>query len=396
MRKVIFLNFPTHGCINPLLSTATELVKRGEKIIYYCTEEFRNKIEQTGAEFRPYKGLINEYKIKNYNDLFEGLKLVVEMTVDKLDYNLESIRKEKPDYIIHDSLCTWGKHIASILGIPAINLMHSYPITKSSMSLKASTLPFLVKLGLYTIKNKFRKNSRKKILKRKYDINLSIGDILINKEKLNIVYTSKLMEMNVFKSEKNFRFVGPSLFFKNEQDDFPYDKLKDKKVIYVSLGTLHNKNFDFYNKCIKAFTNTEYFVIISVGFETDLNKFNNLPDNFMIKQSVPQQKLLKHVDLFVSHAGMNSANEAICCGVPMLLLPHHFEQKLIARRVREIGIGTVMNINKITPIGLYENANTLILDTKYKKQALKYKSIFNKEEKISHIIAADEILNYIG
>lgn len=48
MRKAIFLNFPTRGCINSLLATATELVDRGEKIIYYCTEEFRNKIEQTG------------------------------------------------------------------------------------------------------------------------------------------------------------------------------------------------------------------------------------------------------------------------------------------------------------------------------------------------------------
>ncbi len=61
MRKAIFLNFPTHGCINSLLATASELIDRGEKIIYYCAEEFRNKIEQTGAEFRPFKGFISKY-----------------------------------------------------------------------------------------------------------------------------------------------------------------------------------------------------------------------------------------------------------------------------------------------------------------------------------------------
>lgn len=59
MGKAVFLNFPTHGCLNPLLATASELVKRGEKIIYYCTEEFRDKIKQTGAEFRPYRGDVN-------------------------------------------------------------------------------------------------------------------------------------------------------------------------------------------------------------------------------------------------------------------------------------------------------------------------------------------------
>jgi len=394
MRKAIFLNFPTHGCINSLLATASELVDCGEKIIYYCTEEFRNKIEQTGAEFRPYKGSINKFKIEN-NDLFKALKLNIEMTVDKLDHNLDNIRKENPDYIIHDSLCTWGKHIASILKLPSVNLIHSFPVTESSTSLTTDTALILIKAGLYKIKNNFRKNSPKKILKKKYDINLSLGDILINKEGLNIVYTSKYMELGIFQSEKTYNFVGPSLFFKKEQNDFPFDKLKGRKVIYISLGTLHNDNSHFYKKCVNAFLNKGFYVVISVGSKIDLNEFGDLPKNFVIRQSVPQQKLLEQVELFITHAGMNSVNEAICYGVPMLLLPHQFEQKMIARRVREMGIGMVMNIKKITPTKLYENAKKVVSDSKYKRQALKYKSIFNKEEKTSHLKAADEILCYI-
>ena len=395
MSKVIFLNFPTHGCINPLLATSSELVKRGEKIIYYCTEEFRNKIEQTGAEFRPYKGLINEYKIKNYEDLFEGLKLIIEMTIDKLDYNLDAIRNENPDCIIHDSLCTWGKGIASILDIPAINLMHSYPITKSSISLTAHTLPFLFKIGLYRFINHFKKDSFKHTLERKYDMSLSIGDIWVNKEGLNIIYTSKQMELSVYQSEKTFRFVGPSLYFKKDHYDFPFENLRDKKVIYISLGTLHNKNPEFYRICVEAFSNTKYYVVISAGFQTNLDEFNNLPENFLIRQSVPQQKLLEYVDLFITHAGMNSVNEAICRGVPMLLFPHHFEQDMIARRVAEMGVGLKMNIKNITTAKLYKSADCVISESRFKNQALKFKSVFDGEEKVSHIKAADEILSYL-
>ena len=40
----------------------------------------------------------------------------------------------------------------------------------------------------------------------------------MNKEDLNIVYTSKHMELNVYQSENQYRFLGPSLFFKNEQN----------------------------------------------------------------------------------------------------------------------------------------------------------------------------------
>ena len=126
------------------------------------------------------------------------------------------------------------------------------------------------------------------------------------------------------------------------------------------------------------------------------DKLSDLPDNIIIRQSVPQQILLKQVDLFITHAGMNSVNEAICHGVPMFMLPHQFEQKMIARRVEKMGIGRAMNIKKLTPETLYETVKKMIYDSECKKQALKYKAIFNEEEKKSHIKAADEILSYIN
>lgn len=394
MRKAIFLNFPTHGCINSLLATASELVKRGDKIIYYCTEEFRNKIEQTGAEFRPYSGFIKEFYMRD-SDLFKALKLNIDMTIDKMEHNLENIRKENPDYIIHDSLCTWGKHIAKILKLPAINLMHSFPVTASSVELNQDTAALLFKVGFYKIINRFKSNSPHKILKKKFDIDLSMGDILVNQEDLNIVYTSKHMEPNIYQSKKNYFFAGPSLFFKNEQNDFPFDKLKGKKVVYISLGTLLSNNFSFYMKCIKAFSNKEFYIVISIGFDVDIKALGKIPDNFIIKQSVPQQKLLKFVDVFITHAGMNSVNEAICFGVPMLMIPLTFEEKMIARRVKGLGIGLEMNMNGISPKKLYESTKKLNSDAMYMDQVVKYRKIFSEEEKTSHLKAADEILSYI-
>ncbi len=120
-----------------------------------------------------------------------------------------------------------------------------------------------------------------------------LGDILINEEGLNIVYTSKYMEPDIYQTEKSYSFIGPSLFFKREQNDFPFDKLKDRKVIYISLGTLHNNNSYFYKTLVRAFSNIEYYVVISVGFEMNLSEFGDLPNNFLIRQSVPQQKLLE-------------------------------------------------------------------------------------------------------
>ena len=50
----VFFNLPIHGHINPALPVVAELVKRGERILYFSTEEFRGKIESAGAEFVSY------------------------------------------------------------------------------------------------------------------------------------------------------------------------------------------------------------------------------------------------------------------------------------------------------------------------------------------------------
>ena len=54
MSKIIFFNLPATGHVNPSLPLVKELVGRGERVIYYCTETYRAKIESTGAEFRAY------------------------------------------------------------------------------------------------------------------------------------------------------------------------------------------------------------------------------------------------------------------------------------------------------------------------------------------------------
>ena len=55
MTSYMFLNVPGYGHVNATLAVAKELVRRGERVIYYLTEEFRPAIEATGATFRGYE-----------------------------------------------------------------------------------------------------------------------------------------------------------------------------------------------------------------------------------------------------------------------------------------------------------------------------------------------------
>ena len=65
MGKVLLLNYPGEGHVNPTIALVEELIKKGEEVVYYCIEEYRNKIEKTGATFRPYKNFTRGSSEKN-------------------------------------------------------------------------------------------------------------------------------------------------------------------------------------------------------------------------------------------------------------------------------------------------------------------------------------------
>lgn len=58
MTKYYFFSGPQSGNVNPTLAIAQGLVQRGNHVIYYLTEEYREVIESTGATFRSYNSVL--------------------------------------------------------------------------------------------------------------------------------------------------------------------------------------------------------------------------------------------------------------------------------------------------------------------------------------------------
>ncbi len=52
--KIVILNVPGNGHVNPTLAVTGNLVERGHEVVYCNSPEFAPQIRQTGAEFRPY------------------------------------------------------------------------------------------------------------------------------------------------------------------------------------------------------------------------------------------------------------------------------------------------------------------------------------------------------
>ena len=55
MSTILFVEMPAFGHVNPSLPLARELVRRGERVIYFNDAEFSHAVgEASGAEFRAY------------------------------------------------------------------------------------------------------------------------------------------------------------------------------------------------------------------------------------------------------------------------------------------------------------------------------------------------------
>src|SRR6202011_3307709 len=107
MARLTFFNLPAHGHVNPTLPVVAELVRRGESVTYYNSQEFRNAIEQTGAEFRRYHPPVDQDAGQTAKNFLRLTAVLLETSLDLLPTLLGAIEKDPVDYVIHDSVCPW-------------------------------------------------------------------------------------------------------------------------------------------------------------------------------------------------------------------------------------------------------------------------------------------------
>lgn len=387
MSKIVFFSIPAYGHTNPTIEVVRELSTRGHEVWYYSFDQFKEKIEAAGAKFiscDTYLPILNPKDEKKIGKDFSALIGMVSDTTLALDQKVcTELSTFSPDCIVSDSVCFWGKLFSIKLNIPFICSTTTFAFNQQTAKLMKQS-----PLEIWYMITGMKKINQKLVLLREhgYAVKNFISLIQNDNDTTTIVYTSKMFQpMNETFSDR-YSFVGPSI------QSLPHTKRSFKQHrVYISLGTVNNKNIKFYKNCISAFKDEPVDVILSIGEQISINELGKIPSNFEVKPYVDQLAVLQEVDVFITHAGMNSVNESLYYGVPMVLFPQQSEQKLVATRVCELGSGHLLKRNQAKLIK--EITLEVINNSSYRERACEIGNSFRASGGASK--AADVILDKI-
>lgn len=336
-RTIAFVSVPLHGHINPTLPVVAELVRRGHHVTYHSLPEFDDAIAATGATVLPYPDVATP---PDRLSPVTALEWVTRVSLDLVPVVAEDLRRTGADLVVHDAGCLWGAVAARHLGIPAAAFYTTFALNRHVLSATAAAgllLPTALRRpGLVAGFLRARRE-----LSRRFDApGVPRFDMANISEPLNLVFTSREFQVAAGTFGPGHRFVGPSLGARPPVPDFPLDGLRDP-VVYLSLGTVFSGDAGLLRGMMDALAPIAGTLVLATG-RTDPAELGARPANVLAARTVPQLDVLDRAALFVTHGGMNSVNEALDAGVPMLVRPIEADQPLVAARVAELGAGLVL------------------------------------------------------
>lgn len=122
-------------------------------------------------------------------------------------------------------------------------------------------------------------------------------------------------------------------------------------VVYANLGTLAVASKEILARMLAAFTSPAFRVLWVLKEKQRAHLPSSLPENVRVEPWVPSPlSILAHenVRVFVSHCGINSAQESLHAGTPIVGIPIMSSQRDMGARLADAGVGLTLDKTSFT------------------------------------------------
>jgi len=370
----LFVPYSAAGHVHPMLPVMAELTARGQTVRVLVGAAFAAAVRSTGAE---------AIVLDSVPDVF-----VPERFVGAAALRFLAGRARRPrvnasaarsmahelglrplDLVVLDPMIGWADRVAQRLGVPSVLFSTTFAVSDEVCAAVDGCPQWACRLR--PIVRRYRNPGRLVLVNAVPDLQPAAASI-----------------------PGNVHLVGPLLRARSPRSEARRWQVPEgHRVLYVSPGTVFARGTAFFRAIADAFVGQNWLVVMATG-PLDPRTMGPIPSNVIALPWMPQPVVLDHSDVFLTHAGMNSCLEGLAAGVPMALAPRSSEQRFLARRLVELGVGAHVNVHGSDPMRLRRAITALADDPAARVAAAAWREDLARTD--GTLLAADLLENHVN
>ena len=366
--NILIVSLGTPGFIYPSMGLALKLEEKEHTVLFATDSLFHNLLSKHGVE--NVYGQDKAYRINAWGDLLTQRRQIL---------HLESIIESNPvDVIV--------THVLS-LGAVYVSRKHNIPIAVTGLSAyiwpTTEPCPEIISEpearnrqwnydDMMRIYNRLLTSFQLPTCAPDYEESPILGDLFL-------VQSVPEFEPYLHLLPRKIHCVG-NCQWEPHVDDFEVDtwiedsRDLDMPIIYVQIGRAFEKE-SFWPHLTDVFGGQSVRIAGSAGRSDDDEL--DIPENFFVRDHVPQERVLRHARAVISNGHTTSVLGALSHGLPMLLFPNGSGTYEIALRCRSAGVAIGLSTKKINA-GVVEASFHKIMDDEFKANANYFQTLYSR------------------
>lgn len=359
MRIAALANANALAHISRLLEIAKVLRSNGHEIVFAGYGEYLQVAEQNGFATRelPYisrQQLIESVRSqKNLRNLYQ-----YEQLKEFVEAELALYREFSPDLVMLDNRPT-GRISAEKAGLRTVAVLNvqmsnyrKIPFYSLSARMKSAWAQWLA-APVDRIENIIECFFYDRIVVR--DLNRLRRDLGLPRlysyehEEGDVSFLADVPEFNpVRRVPPHARYVGPLTWHNDLPPPTCLAQLeKDRKTVYFSLGS---DSLEELAEHFGMLTEKGMQIVVACG-KTEREIGQSSIPHVYFEEYVNTDSLLPLCDIVCCHGGNGTLYQAIAFGLPIVAVTTHAEQYYGARRIQQLGLGSVITLEEINEVG---------------------------------------------
>lgn len=379
------------GHLNPMLSLAGELRRRGHRVTFYQRLYAERRVLAAGFGFRAFdaddttaESLAADFRRLGELAGWGAIQFTLAFVRRRAGACVRDVpalvRADGVDALLVDETCVEGQAVAEALGLPFVTVCNAL-VMRPEPGVPPVCTPWVYRRASWA---RVRNAAAHRLLWRFARPVLDVVNDFRARHRLP-AYTSPAQlgsplsqisqqppEFEFPRRElpPHFHFVGPSPDPATRgRIDFPWEKLDGRPLVYASMGTLLNRRPEVFERIARACAKLPVQLVLSLGGGGAPADWAALPGGPVVVEFAPQLELLTRAAACVTHAGLNTALECLAHGVPMVALPVANDQPGVAARIAWTGCGIALNPSRLTAGRLRAALRRVLTDPSYRAAA---------------------------